>query len=486
MRYKGYWLCSFCLLAIPFASKSANQNALFVRAVFVQGNDNTDTSIVLRELSFKPGDKIDATELTHVKNEATNAVYRLGLFSEVKVLFSVVYADTIEAVVHVRERFAHHPQPLLQLADRNFTDWWENQHHNFDRLVLGATYMNLNLSGHNDKFWLSGFGGYSKGAALGYQLPYFTKRSISGIELAAKFSTTKQVKAYTLADEQKNLADSQSVFREWMAGCVLRHRVTSTQSLMEGIHFYDVQVADKVVALNPHYLGDSANRYTAVIGSIRFEDDKRDAKNYPLKGYYWSLENENWFGLNRKMNINNFFSSLSVFQPLGKGFYISAQVKSKISLPFYKSYYLQKGLGYEQDYVRGFENKVIDGQHFVLMKLNVKCKLFDTRLTLFKRQHKPLVNRARLAAFAKTYFDAGYVHSTSGGTDGRLPKHLVLGMGGGIDVIAWYDMIVRLEYSVSHPVAKGAAWQYGFHLSFDVDLSDGMHISKRLKNLFSY
>jgi hemolysin activation/secretion protein len=64
-------------------------------------------------------------------------------------------------------------------------------------------------------------------------------------------------------------------------------------------------------------------------------------------------------------------------------------------------------------------------------------------------------NKIHYAIYLNLLFDAGYVHNNIYNPTSRLQNKLIYGTGLGLDLVTYYDLVFRLEYSVNQFGEKG-------------------------------
>jgi hypothetical protein len=118
------------------------------------------------------------------------------------------------------------------------------------------------------------------------------------------------------------------------------------------------------------------------------------------------------------------------------------------------------GLGYSRRIVRGYEIYVIEGQNYILNKTTIKKRIFSrvyniNGMPIRQFRHLPI------SIYLKTYGDLGYVKNYSNyEISSRMANKLLTGFGGGMDIVASYDAVLRLEYSFNGEGESG----FFFHI----------------------
>ena len=100
---------------------------LFIAAVRLIGNTTTRDWIVHRELAFRAGDSLTVFELLIKMTFSTNNLNNTSLFNTVDVKYVGTGTGNVADYVLLAERWYIWPVPVIELAETNFTAWWENQ-----------------------------------------------------------------------------------------------------------------------------------------------------------------------------------------------------------------------------------------------------------------------------------------------------------------------------------------------------------------------
>ena len=150
---------------------------------------------------------------------------------------------------------------------------------------------------------------------------------------------------------------------------------------------------------------------------------------------------------------------------MGKGFYFATGLTGLVSGPSSQPYSLNQSLGFGRNYVRGFELNVVEGPRYVLSKNTFKKEIFKTTKDISKIMLIPQFQKLPLALYAKVFFDLGYVQNYPNyELNTRLSNKLLYGVGTGLDLVSFYDFVVRTEYSYN---SQG---DFHFFLNFKAEL----------------
>jgi outer membrane protein assembly factor BamA len=442
-----------------FGQSDTKPDYIIIDSISVQGNKKTRTFIIERELNFKQGDTIRHHQLEEIIRKTNNRLFNTALFLEAKLAF--IGGDSIHKVctVNIKERLFTYLVPIVGLADRNFNEWWVQRHHNLQRLEWGVYFLQKNMRGRNETLKIKAELGFVKKGEITYTIPYLTKSRKLGVILYAGFMLNKQVAYNTIGNKLQYVegADNGFIRHRYNTSVTFTYRGSFYLTHLLGIGYNSNSIGDTVAILNPKYFLNGRQKeefFNLMYSLIR---DHRDIQYYPLKGSYLRLDFEQkGFGTNRyDICMTSLETEISVFRPIHKRFYFAGTLKSKYSGPTQQPYFNQRGLGYDKEYLSGYEQYVIDGQKYLLSKNQFKFKLFEWHAHIDEVKDERFSD-IPLRVYLKTYFDMGYVwdNSHAPGNAGLSNKFLMSG-GFGVDLVSYYDFVMRIEYSFNNNMQSG-------------------------------
>jgi outer membrane protein assembly factor BamA len=432
---------------------------IIIKGISIEGNRKTKDRIILRELNILPGDTISSTEIEKMLLLSRNRIFNTGLFVSTHL---ELQGDSLNKTLFIRlkERFYTYPIPIFELADRNFNEWWQQRGHDIRRTNIGINFQQKNVRGRNETLKIKAQTGFTKKLEMAYFVPYLNKNQKTGLSFNISYSTNKQL-AYKTSEHKLTYTevDDINLRKRFATGLTLSHRNRFYQTHFLTLSFFYNTIADTIALLNPRYFlaGKTSQRYFSL--KYTFVRDFRDFAFYPLKGSFLKLEAEkSGFWIFDDVDQINFNLEYDKFFKLSKKLFLAAGVKQKISFPYIQPYYNFRAMGYDRDYVSGYELYVIEGQHFSLGKLNLKYQLFSTNLRIDPLPFKQF-RTAPFAIYLKAYSDAGYVvDKTYNPENTMLANKFLLGGGLGLDFVTYYDLVLRVEYSINR------MQQHGFFL----------------------
>lgn len=439
--------------SIPLVSPvdSLHDQKVFIDKIFIVGNKKTKEKIILRELDVEVNDVLLYSELEKVIKLDKNKILNTGLFVSVKISILELSPTIVDLVIQVKERWYTFPLPIFKLADRNFNEWWTNQGRDLSRVDYGLRFYQYNVRGMNERLRLTAQFGFTKIFDLQYTAPSLDKAQKNGLTVFGTFTENKNL-AYKSSGHKLVFLDADFTLREtFSTGLVYSHRGSFYNTNYITLSFNHKEINDTVATLNPDYFLDGKTRQDYFLLSYEFRRDLRDIRAYPLKGFLLFAE-ANKLGLGIFNDINQFEvkASYSRYLPLKNNYYVSSSLSGQMSFPRAQPYLHFKGFGYQQQNVRGYELYVIEGHNYLLHKTTFKKQLYKGAQSLGNTFPLEQFRSIPIAIYLKSYFDAGIVDNNIYYPENtRLTNRLIYGGGLGLDFVTYYDLVLRLEYSLN-------------------------------------
>lgn len=460
--FHSFWLSLF-------GNSDTTQHVL-VRQVTFTGNFHTRDHILRREMDVQTGDVITVQKLDSLLEYDRRKILNTNLFLTVELKKKRIDNDTtalnfytadgkliaspqaIELEVFVKEQWYLLAFPVFELADRNFNEWWYERGRDLSRTIYGAYILHQNLTGNNDRLRLRAEFGFIPRLDLYYSRPYLGKKQKLGMTIGM-IRLTNRTLAYRTRADKLVFFPNENRIRER-----LNPYVTFTyRPKFYGFHsitaqFSHTTLSDTIAKLNPNYFLNGRHQQNYVQLSYSHSLDRRDRGQYPLRGYYYGLTISR-LGVFSSDDIHQWEATAGYGQylPLGKKLFFSFSTKAKTSTPAIQPFLQTRGLGYLTDLVRGYELYVIDGQHFGLVKTNLRYQLLSRTFNLSKLIKVRQFNTFPLAIYPTIYADFGYVRNQYLDlNNSNLANRPLMGMGLGLDIVTWYNFVGHLNYSVNH------------------------------------
>jgi outer membrane protein assembly factor BamA len=422
-----------------------------VRNIKIEGNTRTKDKIIFREIAIKIGDTLQKAKLKEVLESDRQKITNTYLFITVKITSQELDNQHIDVIVEVKERLYLVVLPVFYLADRNFNEWWYERKHDLRRTIYGIYGKHANLTGNNDQLRIRAEIGFVPNFEISYSSPYLDK-SLKTTLLGGVFYGINKTMVYRTWQDKFQFAESEQRQRERLNFyAVLARRTGFYQNQSFEMSYNQTQIADTIAHLNPNYFlnGQTKQKYFLINYSYIF--DRRDNRQYALKGYRLSVQATK-YGLFSGDNVKqlNLMATFSKYVPIGGKFYANYSLRGKVSFPQKQPFLQTVGLGYKNDLVRGYELYVIDGQSYALVKTNLKYQVFDHLFDLSRFLRIKQFNTLPVAAYLNSFLDVGYVKNKFPEINNtKLANKWLVGSGFGLDVITWYNVVGRLNYSIN-------------------------------------
>lgn len=444
-------------------TEASDSTGRFVRInrVFIIGNRITRDQIILRELTLKTGDYIYSVDLVAILQQDQKKLINTRLFNTVDIRTLELETGIVDLLIDVNERWYTFPTPIFELADRNFNEWWQTYNHDFSRVNYGLRLYQYNMRGRNETLRFHGQLGFARRFNLAYRFPYIDKKQRHGIAVDVDFAETKNLAIQTVNHKLTFLENERIIRTSRAGGISYSYRPSFYISHNFRTEYKSVSIADTVAFLNPNYLGPEKTDQQYATVSYQFVADRRDYIGYPLTGYYVAayivrdgvFQNDDV----RKLEIS---TNLTKYIDLKKGFYLSNNTLGLWSTQDQLPYNRYSAMGYQKQFVRGYEIYVIEGYQYLLNKTTLKKRIFSRTyhwgaMPISQFRHIPF------SIYLKVYGDFGYVSNYDNYTISNTLTDRMLSSGGfGVDFVGSYDAVIRLEYSFNAEGDQG----FFFHL----------------------
>ena len=430
-----------------------------INRVFIIGNRLTRDQIIMRELTLKPGDLIFNLDLPSILDSDKKKLFNTRLFNTVEIRTMELQDNKVDLLIDLNERWYTFPAPVFELSDRNFNEWWQNYGHDFKRVNYGLRLYQFNMRGRNETLRFIAQFGFQRRFELMYRFPYIDKKQKHGISIDLGFQETKNL-AYQTEDHKYVFAESDQILRnERRAGLTYTYRKSFYKTHSLNVSYRNLHINDIVLDSNANYIHGEFLKQEYPIVSYQFNSDHRDVAAYPLNGnQFIAYAAHNGLGISEDLNYFEASLLYSRYFDLKKHFYLSNNFNVYYSNPSDVPYVNFGALGQRKQWVRGYELYVIEGPWYFLNKTTFKKRIFDRTYhwaTMPARQFRYIP----LSIYLKTYVDLGYVENypyyEEHDLNTALSDKLLYGTGFGLDIVGFYDIVLRMEYSFNAEGQQG-------------------------------
>jgi outer membrane protein assembly factor BamA len=437
---------------------------LTVNRVLIIGNRITRDAIILRETTLHSGDTVTAKKLNSILTRDRNKIYNLRLFNSVTIRLLQLSGNNIDLLIEVNERWYTFPVPIFEFSDRNFNEWWQNYNHDFKRVNYGLRLYQYNFRGRNETLRFTAQFGFVKKFDLSYRIPYIDRNQKQGLNFSFDYAEPKNLAYYTEDHKLLFIEGRQTLKKTIGAAVSYSYRKSFYTTHGINLELRNTDVADTVVEKNSNYYLNGATHQRFASLSYSFSTDHRDVQAYPLHGYQLTgFIEKNGLGLGG--NVNQFLTNftLAIHHEIGKNLFFANYSSVLISSPSTQPYNLYTALGYRKQFIRGYEVYVIEGPKYFLNKTTVKKRIFS-RVWHIDQMPMKQFRYLPLSIYIKGYLDLGYVENYPRYEEitinNRLSNRFLGGTGAGIDVVSFYDMVWRFEYTFTRENTHG----FFFHI----------------------
>ena len=166
---------------------------------------------------------------------------------------------------------------------------------------------------------------------------------------------------------------------------------------------------------------------------------------YPTKGYAVQLS-AGKRGVNKITNQWGVSVKSAASWHLWPKTFFNVNLYGSIKVPFKQPYYNLRFLGYGDVFMQGYEYYVVDGVAGGYLKTTFTREMLNFNIRIPPVKKGKEAERIPVRIFAKVYGNTGYVHNPQPG-DNRLSNKMLYSGGFGIDILTFYDVTFKLEWT---------------------------------------
>ncbi len=443
----------FVILFLSFSFVFSQKNKdVIVSSISITGNKVTKEKIILRELLFELGDTINLSELDSLTILNKENLENTSLFNFVTIENNII-SRNLNIKIKLIERWYIWPIPILEHADRNLSSFFYNK--DWYRINYGMFLAIENFRGRQETLKIKVRIGYKEQYGLAYEIPGIDKNQKHGIGIETSYFRQKELPIETKNNQLKYYRDFSNYSKyHYRLTFKYRYRSNLYNYHRAYIQYNNVIISDSVAKINPNYLGASNRTLQYIKLEYNYTLDRRDIQYYPLSGYYINAVINNRGLFFKETNTTQLETNLRWYQPLFKRLFFGQKIAGKISNNYNPEYFLIEGLGYANN-IRGYEYYVIDGNNYILFNNNLKFTLLPRKVFNIPFVPWSQFNKSFLAIYLNVYFDLAYVDNKYTYETNYMTNSWQYGSGFGIDFVTYYDMVFRVEYSLTKYNQKG-------------------------------
>lgn len=465
--YRFYFIVLFATLNLllfaslnPLYSGEVSDSTYIVSKINITGNRITKDRVILRELTFSLNDTLFSNQIPDLIERNKENIENTLLFNFVYVTFDTT-KNNISANINVEERWYIWPIPIFEYADRNLSVFLKEG--NFNRVNLGGYLRVDNFRGMRDQLKLRLVVGYRNQIALQYKTHSLDRENKHGISSWMYFATNNEIPFITSGNEPQYFKLDRGTARKvFLTEITYQYRPKHYWYHRFTASHIRASVADTIARLNPSYFGNGNTNFS--YSQVKFEVvlDKRDSKIFPLSGYYFDVEMARQ-GILPSEDVSLWYTQFSAryYHSILPRFYGGIDLMTKISTESNLPYFMNEAVGFS-NYIRGFEYYVTNGSTFMINKNSLKFEILPTKVVNLPMVPQGKFKKAHLAIYWSLFGDTGWVKRDSNSLpNNTLEGEFLYGIGTGLYLVAYYDAILRVEYSVNKFGESGFFLHFG-------------------------
>jgi hypothetical protein len=405
------------------------------------------------------GDTIRLPDIIDLIIENEHRIMNTGLFTAASISVKNIDSDssTISLNINLTESWYIYPAPLLEFLDNDLNKWLYNYKLSLTKISYGLNLRHINLTGNADKLSAYVQGGFTRKFSLEYNFPYLNKKKTLGAGFLFFYAKNRdlaymnyQNKLIFYRDESLNLL-TRTKF-----GFSVNYRPYLFWTFSMFNNFIDMRVDESVRRLlNPDYL--PAQRLFLHELTLFAAHDSRNIAPYPTRGKYFNA----WF-----TSTENFKKGQIHQKQIGAyaGFYtlinnqwsLSNTICASYNLDRAKTpYFFTKSLGYNDESLRGYENYVMNGQDYAYSRNSLRFLVWDKVYQLQNYMPLKAYRTLPVRIYLTANTDIGYVNDRFYSVGNSFVNRPLIGGGIGLDIVFYYNKLLRIEYSVNHTGENG-------------------------------
>ncbi len=457
LKYKKLFFLLWCLGITTLLKAQTSEvtqlpDSVTIKDIFIIGNKVTIDKIIFRELSFSKGDKIKTKNLKKFFDTELNKIINTDLFHRegTRIEFLSIPPDGILVQVFVNEKWYLWPLPILEIADRNFNQWWNNRNRSLDWINYGMFFKKRNFRGRKETLVLRLQSGFTRMLQLRYNVPFIDKKQSLSLSFRAGYSERRRADAIIEQHKPVSVGNNDNVvWSNYNASVELGKRIGFYKFHKLNVFYNSTEISDSIYFINPDYFYNNQKTEQFIGFEYAFLYDKRNFITYPTSGEYFAL-NVSKIGLGIYNDVNSLLIESTFAKYIEVSNFLSIEGISQVRLayPYQQSYAFSFALDNASRLIRGYDNYIVQGQHLGLLKTTLRGLVLDKVINIDPVMPINQFDKVPLRCYLKVFCDIGYVKEKYPLPENqRLSNTLLSGFGVGIDIVSFYNSVLRFEWS---------------------------------------
>lgn len=419
-----------------------------IREIIIEGNQKTKEKVILRELPFAVNEQYSLSDLIEKFADARQQLMNSSLFQDVVVSLNTLNGYDAAVRVSVKERWYVFPIPFIKVVDQNLQQWVSTSKMDMGKVKYGIKTTFKNFTGRNDRVALNITNGFTKELSFRYEglpldknLHWFTSLGVSYGQNRDFQYATEDHKALSYRNNENFVHNFFRTFAE----VSYRPAIKTRHSFSFG--YVNERISDTLLRIHKQFQLPSRHMQYPEFG-YRFQYFDADFIPYPTKGYVADVSLTRK-GLNSDVGLWQLLARTSASWPLSDKYFFNLRATAMLKLPFKQPYVNQRFIGGNGMFLQGYEDYTIDGVAGGFAKATFSRKLLQTAIHIPSTRIKKL-NTIPIKLYGKVYGNTGYIYSEHTDPTNRLNNRLLYSGGVGLDILLFYDLAIKLEWSWNH------------------------------------
>lgn len=454
---RAFLLLCFTLCALT--GRAGPGDSLDVAEVYLIGHKKTRPRVIYREMTFGQGERMAVADFEREVVRSYNNLMNTGLFVSAQITYDTAQlapGGRMSVIVSMRETWYIYPVPQFELADRNFNVWWNEQGRSLDRVNIGGKLTYYNFTGQRDKLRLGVTTGYTRSVEGSYSFPYLNRAGSLGLSVGFGHSQRREQNYLTRNNRQEFFSNPEDfVYRRNSAEASLTYRRRIYVSHQLELGWRQAEIADTIgQVLNPDFFGGGRTEQRYFRIGYDFTNDRRDIRNYPWMGRFLSFGiSKDGLGIYGERDGLEIHGDYRRYVPFGQQqrYSLNYGLAGKYSLIRTRQPFLEnRAIGFGNNGLIGYQFYVVDGLDMLIWRFGLRRELFKTKLDLGKLVFIDAFRYIPLRLLVNVQFNQGIANAPFVDNSNRLNNILLTGMGAGLDVVLYYDMVAGVQYNRNH------------------------------------
>ena len=431
---------------------SDKNEMVFVGNITLKGNRITKDNIILREVTFRKGDKLTLQDLNSQLLISKQQIYNTSLFVDDSVYIAEQKGPVVNINIVLKERWYFFPLPYMKLIDRNFNQWWTQENHSLNRIDFGLKFMETNLTGRNDKLNVYLIDGYNQQISLRYDIPFVDKNLKHGLNIGMGLMRQRELNYATSSANAQLFLKLDNGYAKSTKRIDVTYSYRPNQKVRHYFRagYYTESIADSIYKVNSLYFPDSL-KYVGYFGfNYSFNYYNADYNAYPTRGYIFSA-NISKKGLDKINNQWMIDAHITYATHLWKNGILVLDGAAAIKFPYNPYFYNQSLFGSGTFQLSGQEYNVVDGVSGLLAKTTIEQKLFS--YILKNPIHSKSHDKIPFSFYLNMFGNIGYCDNPFYAT--LLNNKLMYTYGVGLDIVSVYDLVFKISLAFNQLNVNG-------------------------------